>query len=124
MVVHRLVAVVLDEFITLGGLKVFAQHLGGEFFEGGLGPPTEFGLAFGRVAQQGLDFGWAEVAGIHGNDELVSLGGFPVAFLVYTIAFPADGHAQLLGGGVDEVAHAVLHAGGYDEVFGLGLLQH
>jgi hypothetical protein len=33
-------------------------------------------------------------------------------------------HAEFLGGGVDEVAHAVLHAGGDDEVFRFFLLQH
>ena len=32
--------------------------------------------------------------------------------------------AEFRGGGIDEVAHAVLHAGGDDEVFGLVLLQH
>ena len=38
--------------------------------------------------------------------------------------FQRNGHAELLGGRIDEIAHAVLHAGGDDEVFRLVLLQH
>ncbi len=32
--------------------------------------------------------------------------------------------AKLFGGGIDKVAHAVLHAGGNDKILGLVLLQH
>ena len=113
-----------DQFITLCGFEVFAHHFGHEFLKGSLGRPAQLNLGLGRVAQQGFDFGGAEIAWVHGDDELVALGSFPVAFLVHAFAFPTDGHAQFLGGGVDEVAHAVLHAGGDDEIFGLRLLQH
>ncbi len=37
---------------------------------------------------------------------------------------PADFHAEFLGGSVDEVPHAVLHAGGDDEILGFVLLEH
>jgi len=74
----------LDKFIALSGPVVFTHHFGHEFLEGGLGCPTKLclGLGLGRVAQEGLNFGWAEVAQVDGNDELVAVGGFPVAFFV------------------------------------------
>jgi hypothetical protein len=36
MVIHDFVAVMLDEFIALGGFEVFTHHFGGEFVESGL----------------------------------------------------------------------------------------
>ena len=40
------------------------------------------------------------------------------------LPLPADRHAELRGGRLDELAHAVLLAGGDHEVLGLVLLQH
>jgi hypothetical protein len=51
-------------------------------------------------------------------------GGGDDAHLLSTLAFEADRDAQFGGGEFDELAHAVLHAGGDDEVFRLVLLQH
>jgi hypothetical protein len=47
-----------------------------------------------------------------------------VAFFIDPVAAPGDDYADLGRRGIDEIAHAVLHAGGDDEVFGLALLQH
>src|SRR3990167_8450224 len=43
---------------------------------------------------------------------------------VYPLALPTDFHAELAGGGIDEVPHAVLAAGGNHEVFRRVLLEH
>jgi hypothetical protein len=40
LIIHGLVAVVLDEFVTFGGFKVFANHFSNKLFEGGLGSPS------------------------------------------------------------------------------------
>ena len=71
MVVERRIAVLLDQFVSLGALEVFAHHLGDEFVEGDLGGPAELLFGLGRVAQQGLDFGRAEVTRVNLDDEIV-----------------------------------------------------
>ena len=124
----------LHQFVALGGLEVLAHHLADQLVEADPWRPAELGLGLAWVAQQGFDFGGAEVARVDGNDALAPLspspspargrGGDEVALLVDALAFPADGHAEFLGCGVDEVAHRILHAGGDDEVFRLLLLQH
>lgn len=43
---------------------------------------------------------------------------------MHSLPCPADLHAEFFGCDVYEVADAVLHAGGYDEVFRSVLLQH
>ena len=55
VVVHGLVAMLLDEFVVLGGFEVFADHFGDEFVKADCGGPAEFG--FGGLAEQGFDFG-------------------------------------------------------------------
>ena len=133
VVIHGLVAVLLHQFVAFGGLQVLAHHLGHQFVEADLRRPAQLVLGLAGVAQQGLDFGGAEVARVDGDDAAaplspaLSLGGRgrnEVALLVDALAFPADCHAELLGGGVDEVPDRVLDAGGDDEVLGLLLLQH
>ncbi len=47
-----------------------------------------------------------------------------VALLFNARSFPADFHAELFGGGIDEVSYAVLHASGNNEVFRFFLLEH
>jgi len=51
VVVHGLIAVVLDKFVTLSELQVFAHHFGNEFVEGGLGRPAEFSFRLAGVAE-------------------------------------------------------------------------
>ena len=46
------------------------------------------------------------------------------AVLVHAVALPAHVEAELRGDRVDELAHAVLHAGGDDVVLRPLLLQH
>ena len=55
VVVHGLVAMLLDEFVVLGGFEVFADHFGDEFVKADCGSPAEFG--FGGLAEQGFDVG-------------------------------------------------------------------
>jgi hypothetical protein len=42
VVIHGLVAVLLDQFVAFGGLQVFAHHFGDQFVEGDLRGPAEF----------------------------------------------------------------------------------
>lgn len=44
-------AVLLDQFIALRTLEVFAHHLGDEFVKGDLGLPAQFLVCLGRIAQ-------------------------------------------------------------------------
>src|SRR5512138_1434963 len=44
VVVHGLVAVLLDEFVALGGLEILAHHLADQFVERDPGRPAELGL--------------------------------------------------------------------------------
>ena len=97
-----------------------SHHLGAHFLRGDLWHPAEFLFGFGRVSQQGFDFSGSKVAGVDADDGFLST----VSHLVDALAFPAQLHAQLYGRPLDELAHAVLHAGGDDEVIGLILLQH
>ena len=76
VVIHRFVAVFLDQLITLGGFEVFAHHFGDQFVEGDLRGPAEFGLGLGGVAEQGFDFGGAEVAGATATMGLSGCPGF------------------------------------------------
>ncbi len=136
VVIHRLVAVFLYQFVTFGGFQVLAHHFGDEFVEGDFGGPAEFGFGLGWVAEQGFDFGGTEIARVDCDDALLSLalslspgpspacGGGEVAFFFDAFALPTNFHAKLFGGGVDEVSDRVLHAGGDDEVFRFVLLQH
>ena len=71
VIVHGLVAVFLHQLVALGALQVFAHHFGDEFVEGDLGCPAQFLFGLARVAQQGLDFGRAEVTRVNLDDEIV-----------------------------------------------------
>ena len=121
MVIHGLVAMVLDEFVALGGLEVFADHFGDKFFERRCWRPAKLFFGFSGVTEQGFDFGGAEIAGIDGDDALAMR---VVSLLFNALPFPFDFHTEFFGSGVNEVAHAVLHAGSDDEVFRFILLQH
>ncbi len=121
MVVEGGVAVLLDEFVAFGALEVFTDHFGDEFVEGGLRRPAKLFFGFGRVAKQGFNFGGAEVARVDFDDDFAVLVG---AGFLNALPLPGDLDAEFFGGGIDELAHAVLHAGGDDEVFGFVLLQH
>ena len=44
------------------------HHLGHHLVECDLGHPAQFLFGFGRVAEQGFDFGGAEVAGVDADD--------------------------------------------------------
>lgn len=65
----------LHQLIALGGLQVLAHHLGHQFVERDLRRPAELVLGFAGVAEQGFDFGGAEVAGVDGDDQPSCWGG-------------------------------------------------
>src|SRR5258705_10953906 len=106
-------AVALDELVALGGLEVLAHHFLDQLAETDARRPAELALRLGRVAEERVDLGGTKVAGIEGDDAAVLL---VVALFVRAFALPADAHAQLGRGQLDELAHAVLLAGGDDVV--------
>ena len=57
-------AVGLEQGVALGLVEIGGDHFGAHFLDGDLRYPAEFFLRLGRVAEQGLDLGRAEVAGI------------------------------------------------------------
>src|SRR5262249_28876989 len=74
-----------------------------------------------RVAQQSVHFGRAEMARIDGHDATPLR---VITALIYSLAFPADWHAELFRRGDDEFTHRMLLAGGDHEILGFFLLQH
>ena len=106
--------------MLLGLCEVMGHHLFAHLSGGNFGYPAKLSLGLGRVAQQSVDFGWAEVMRVDFDHRLV----VPVAHLIDALAFPAQLHAKLVGAPLDELAHAVLLACGNHKVFGLVLLQH
>ena len=77
-----------------------------------------FGL--GRVSKEGFDFSGTKVAGVDSYSWFV----IPITHFIHARAIPAQLHAEFGGAPLNELAHAVLLAGGNDEVFRLLLLQH
>lgn len=125
MAVHDPIPLSLDELVALSGFQVLAHQR----IEHTFGCQPNFFAPRFCVAQQGFDFGGAEVAEIHLVYDPLSLsregrGRGQVSLSFHALAFPADLHAQLPGGSVDEFAHAVLLAGVDNEVFGGFLLKH
>lgn len=110
----------LDQLIALSSLEILAHHLGDQFLKQDLRRPAKFFLGLARVAEQGFDFSRAEVTRVDLHDGLA----VPGAGLVDALTCPLDLHAQFIRSDVHKVTHAVLYAGGDDEVFGLLLLQH
>lgn len=131
MVVVGLEAGHLHECVALGTGVVGFDHFLHQLRQRDLGRPAQLFARLGRVAEQGFDFGRAVVARIDLHDHVAHLDLGAVAgdrsddahFLV-ALAFETQRDAQLGRGEFDELAHAVLHAGGNDEIFGLVLLQH
>lgn len=68
MVIHHAVPTIPHQLVALGDCEVFADHLGDQFLEGDLGGPAEFFLGLAGVAQQGFDFGGAEIPIVNGDD--------------------------------------------------------
>ena len=60
-------AVPLDEFVPLRRIQVFPDHFRDELRKSDPRDPAELLLRLGRVAQQRLDFGRPEIAGIDGD---------------------------------------------------------
>lgn len=100
--------------------QVIGNHLLAHLLHRNLGRPAELLLGLAGVTQQGFNFRRTEVARIDFDDGLV----VPVADFVNALPFPAQLHAEFGSAPFDELAHAVLHAGGDHKVFGLVLLQH
>ena len=106
---------------TLPGLRqVAGDHFLAHLLRGDFGHPTETFARQRGVAQQRFDLGGAKVARVHPDDG----AAVPEAHFVGALPLPHQVHAELGGRPFDELAHAVLLAGGNDEVLRLRLLQH
>ena len=124
--------VLLQQGVALGGLKIGGDHFFTHFLHGDFRRPAKLGFSLARVAQQGFDFCGAKVARVDLHDHIthlkrgsfVTFDGFDDGDLFHALAFKTQLDAEMLGTPADELAHAVLHAGGDDEVFRLVLLQH
>ena len=66
----RSVSLTLTQFITLSDADIVLDHLFDHLLEGSCRRPAEFLLGLGRIPQQCLDFGRAEVLRIHLDDLL------------------------------------------------------
>ena len=96
----------LKQRLFLGICQISRYHLPHHFIDRNFWRPAEFFFVFAWVAEQCLDHGGAQVAGVDADD-----GGFldcraalamtirPVTHFVDACAFPAQLHAQG-GGGV------------------------
>ena len=76
---------------------------------------------FARVAEQGIDFGRAKIAGIDG-DNLITAGWID-ADLVDSAALPLDVHVEGFRTKLDELAYRILFARRNDEIIRFVLLQ-
>ena len=54
----------LKQSMPLSRLQIFRQHLRAHLAGGDFGYPAEFFPSFGRIIQQSIDFGSADVAGL------------------------------------------------------------
>ena len=68
-------AVLFKQCVTLGDLEVFANHFGAHFLGGDFRYPAQQLFGFGRVAEQGFNFGRAEVARVYLDDNIAHLEG-------------------------------------------------
>lgn len=112
----------LHDGCCLHDLEIVGDHLVAQIAHRGLVRPTETGVRLGRIADQKLDLGRAEIARI---DFDTILAGRPIpALLLDAPALPLKRDADVLEGPFDEFAHFRGLAGGKLVVVGLVLLQH
>ena len=64
----NVVALLLEQGTLFGFSQVRCNHLLHQFIERSFWHPAQFFLGFGGVAEQGFDFGGAEVAGVCADD--------------------------------------------------------
>ena len=106
---------------------IMLNHQLHQLLETGLsGIPAEFGLGFGGIAPEVYDIGGTVEVFTDGDDGLAdkSFGTTDdYAFLVKTLAFEAEFDASVAEGQLGELADAVLHTCGDDEVLGTVVLQ-
>jgi len=90
------VAVVLEQGMFFGFSQVVGDHLGTHFLRGDLRHPAKFLFGFGGVAEQGFDFGGAEVAGVDADYGRLTRCARDdcIADFVDACAFPAELHAK------------------------------
>src|SRR5436190_3143051 len=124
------VAVAAGELVALRPTQVGLHHLRYQAIEADLRFPAEPGASLGRIPQQRLDFGRAEVARVDAHDGLAFLERRPLAAragdaadLGLVLAVPLDLDAELARRGGEELAYVALLAGGDDVIVGRGLLQ-
>jgi len=63
--------------VTFGHLEVLGHHLGAQLTHRDLRHPAQVFLGLGRVAEEGLHLGGAEVAGIDADDDSARLENTP-----------------------------------------------
>ena len=131
MVIKSFKARQLDQAVLARRGVVGLDHFLDQFLERGRRHPTQLFLGLGRIAQQGFHLGRAVVARVDLDDHVAHLALGAVtgdrsddADFLLALALEAHRDTQLGRRALDELAHAVLHAGGDDEVFRLVLLQH
>jgi O-antigen/teichoic acid export membrane protein len=107
--------------IRLGCLQIGADHLANQLSERRPRPPTELGGGLARVTEQRIDFGWAEIPVVDGDDALT---GCVVAAFLGAGSAPRNADPKLSRRHLDEVSNAVLVPGCNDEVLRHFLLQH
>ena len=66
--------------------------------------PAEFFLGLGRVAEEELDLGGAEVLGVHENADLVGFGITPDLGDAALLALPFDGNPHVLERGLGKAS--------------------
>jgi hypothetical protein len=107
--------------VSLGGLQVGFNHLADQLVEADAQSPSKFAQGLACIADQRLDLGGAGVARIDRDDDFA---GWIECLLVCTGALPGEVKFEQLGAALDELAHAVLLAGGDHIIPRLLLLQH
>ena len=103
------------EGVAFRRFQVGVDHLGDELLEGVLGFPAKPLHGAGRVAEQCIDFGGPEVAGID-SDDGAAFGKMRDADFVDAFAFPFELDADSAEGQFGEFADGVLLASGDDMV--------
>mmetsp|Transcript_20926 Transcript_20926/g.67317 ORF Transcript_20926/g.67317 Transcript_20926/m.67317 type:complete len:372 (-) Transcript_20926:86-1201(-) len=113
----------LEVLTLIQHAQVLAHHLLDQVREQHARLPAQLLARLGRVADEQLHLGGAEVLGVDAHQHAFRVR-FVEADLVHTLAAPLDGDAHLGEGALHELTHAVRLARGHHKVVRLLLLQH
>ncbi len=123
-------AVGAQESVPLCYFQVFRHHFTTKLLYGDFGRPSEALFCSGRVTQQSLDLGRAEIARIHSDDHvshldrrrIIALYALYYGLLLRARSVKGQGNAKLLRRPSNEISDGLLNPGGDDKVFRLVLL--